>query len=231
MSIWSSLDKFSLPIAVLIAAVAIALACIIFVIPSIFLYKTEFKSITALYKNEKDKATTPIQNFCVHLDTINYFVGQLISWLVLMMVLMQFVVVLLRYVFYWGSVQMQESIWYMHGLIFTLAVGYTFLKEGHVRIDIFYRNLPEYRKALINFFGSTFFIFPVCIVTLYMAYPYVVHSWDVFEGSTEGTGLHYVYLLKTSILLFAILLLLQGISLWLKSLEVILKNNQSTHSL
>ena len=75
------------------------------------------------------------------IDTLNEGIGRAVSWLALLMVLVQFIVVLQRYVFGIGSIFMQESIVYMHGTLFMLVAGYTLLHNGHVRVDVFYRTM------------------------------------------------------------------------------------------
>jgi TRAP-type mannitol/chloroaromatic compound transport system permease small subunit len=147
------------------------------------------------------------------IDRVNLTVGHAVAWLALFMVLMQLTVVILRYVFGVGSIAMQESIVYAHAFLFMLASGYTLLKGGHVRVDIFYRGAPEKRRALTDFLGSYFLLMPVAVLILLVAMPYVGRSWAIWEGSRETSGIQAVWLLKTAIPVFALLLLWQGVSL------------------
>ncbi len=140
------------------------------------------------------------------------------AWLALLMVVVQFVVVVLRYVFGVGSIMMQESIVYMHGILFMLGAGYTLLHGGHVRVDIFYRPASETFKAWVDLFGVVVLLLPVCILIFIYSLPYVENSWHVFEGSKETSGIQGVFLLKTVILVFATLVILQGVSLALHSI-------------
>lgn len=152
------------------------------------------------------------------IDSINDRIGQVIAWLALLMVLVQFIVVVMRYVFGLGSIFMQESIVYMHALVFLIASGYTLLHGGHVRIDIIYGNVTVRRKALIDFCGVFAVLLPVCGLVWWTAFPYVAASWRVFEGSPETSGIQGVFLLKSAILVFVTLVGLQGISLAVRSL-------------
>ncbi len=72
------------------------------------------------------------------IDRINKSVGRTVMWFALLIVLIQFVVVVMRYVFGIGSIFAQESITYLHGFLFMLAAAFTLLVDGHVRVDIFY---------------------------------------------------------------------------------------------
>ncbi|WP_339834098.1 TRAP transporter small permease subunit [uncultured Parvibaculum sp.] len=155
------------------------------------------------------------------IDAANERVGRAVAWLTLLMVLTQFVVVLMRYVFGIGSVWAQESIVYMHGTLFMLAAGYTLLHNGHVRVDVFYRSAsPEY-KARVDLAGTLFLLWPVCFLIFYVAFPYVESSWSVREGSRETSGIQGVYLLKSVILVFVVLLALQGLSTVIHALRVL----------
>ena len=78
------------------------------------------------------------------------------------MVLLQFAVVVMRYVFGVGFIFMQEGVIYLHAALFMLGAGYTLLHGGHVRVDIFYRDAAPPRKALIDLLGVILFLVPVC---------------------------------------------------------------------
>lgn len=152
------------------------------------------------------------------IDILNDIVGRAVSWLALAMVLLQLVVVIMRYVFGLGSLFMQESIVYMHGILFMAAVGYTLLHDGHVRVDIFYRTARPRAQAWVNLAGVVFLLLPVSVLVWWMSWPYVARSWSVFEGSRETSGIPALFLLKSVLLVFAGLLFLQGLSLGLRSL-------------
>ena len=152
------------------------------------------------------------------IDRANERIGVTVAWLALFTVLIEFTVVLLRYVFGVGSVKMQESIVYLHATVFMVAAGYTLLHNGHVRCDIFYAEASPRRRAAIDLIGVFIFLLPVCGLIAWVAWPYVAAAWAVREGSQEGSlGIPGVYLLKSIILVFTALLALQGVSLALHS--------------
>lgn len=151
-------------------------------------------------------------------DAINEWTGRVVAWLALFMVLMQFAVVVMRYVFGLGSVKMQESIVYAHAIVFLAAAGYTLLHNGHVRCDIFYAAASPRRKAWVDLVGVGAFLLPVCAVIAWTAWPYAAAAWAVREGSPEGSlGIPGVYLLKSVILVFAVLVAVQGVALAVRS--------------
>lgn len=150
------------------------------------------------------------------IDAINTAVGRTAMWLCISMALLQFVVVIMRYVFSIGFIPMQEAIWYMHGMLFMMGAGYTLLNDGHVRVDVFYREANPRFKAKVDMFCSIFFLMPVCLLTFYMSAGYIINSWKVMEGSTEVSGIKGIYLLKTFIWVFAVCVFIQGVALALR---------------
>ena len=161
-------------------------------------------------------------------DTIESFIdriGRAVSWLTLGMVLTTFLVVVLRYVFNTGWIALQESISYMHALVFLIGASYTLKYDEHVRVDIFYHKLGHKGRAWIDFLGSLLILLPVMVFIIWISWDYIADSWDVLESSREAGGLPGVYLLKSVILVMAGLLILQAIALILRSLNKLLQVN------
>ena len=146
------------------------------------------------------------------IDAVNDTLGRWMASLTLIMVLVTVIVVVLRYGFSIGFIWMQESVRFMHCLVFLLCAAYTLLHNGHVRVDIFYAKMNERGKARVDIVGTVLFLIPVCVAILIYSYDYVLNSWSVMEGSLEERGLHAVYLLKTCIWIFAISMIAQGVS-------------------
>ncbi|GMG83518.1 TRAP transporter small permease subunit [Paralimibaculum aggregatum] len=152
------------------------------------------------------------------LDRINLAVGRTVRWLALAMVLVQFAVVLLRYVFGVSSIAVNESVLYGHAMLFMLGAGYTLLVDGHVRVDIFYARAPARRRALIDAFGHVFLLAPSMLALLYWSWPSVVNAWAVLEGPISVGGIPAVFLLKSLIPAFCVLLLVQSLACLLRAL-------------
>jgi TRAP-type mannitol/chloroaromatic compound transport system permease small subunit len=146
------------------------------------------------------------------LDAINERIGRAVAWLLLALALMQFAIVVMRYVFGAGSLWMQESIFYLHASVFMLAAGYTVLHDGHVRVSIYYDRFSPHWKAAADLLGAVTLLLPFAAIVLFQSIPYVQRSWAILEGSRESSGLPAVFLLKTLIPLYAALLALAGIS-------------------
>ena len=146
------------------------------------------------------------------IDRATAAIGRAAAWCCLFIVLAEFAVVVMRYAFGIGSIRLQESVLYAHAALFMLAAAWTLQIQGHVRVDIFYARASPRTKALIDLVGALVFLLPVTVVIGALSLPYVARSWAIFEGSRETSGLPFVYLLKTLIPLFALLLGLQGVA-------------------
>lgn len=162
-----------------------------------------------------------LKTIATQIDRLNDMAGQVFAWLSLTMVLVQFLVVVERYVFGIGSVWTQESIVYMHGTMFMVLAGYTLRHNEHVRVDIIYREASPTYRAIVDLIGTIIFLWPVCYLIFSVALPYVQSSWSVHEGSKETSGIQGVYLLKSVILVFCVLLALQGVSTVIHSIRVL----------
>ncbi len=158
-----------------------------------------------------------LPKFISTIDTLNERVGNATAWVAVTMVLVQFTVVIMRYVFSFGSIKMQESIWYMHGILFMVGAGYTLLHDGHVRVDVIYREAGPRTKALVDLLGTFVLLLPLCLLTILLSDSYVINSWRVFEGSTDEGGLPLIFAYKTVIWVFTGLLGLQGLSMAAKA--------------
>ncbi len=167
--------------------------------------------------NKKNSIATIVSG----LDSFSEWTGRSIAWLTLLMVLVTFVVVVMRYVLNLGNIQLQESIIYMHSFIFLLGAGYTLKHDGHVRVDIFYRPLGERGKAIINIIGTLFLLLPVSLFIFWVSWDYVAFSWQTLEGSQEAGGIEALFILKTALLLMPLMLILQGIAELLRNLMVL----------
>ena len=143
-------------------------------------------------------------------DAINQFVGRLLAWFTLLMVLITFSIVVLRYGFNIGWIAMQELVLYLHAAVFMLGSAYTLQHQGHVRVDIFYQQCSEKTQIWVNIIGTVLLLYPTVIFIFWVSLPYVGSSWALFESSREPGGLEGVFLVKTLIPLMALLLFIQA---------------------
>jgi TRAP-type mannitol/chloroaromatic compound transport system permease small subunit len=151
-------------------------------------------------------------------------IGKLALPIIGMMALLQFVAVILRYVFGLNSIFVQESITYMHASCFMLAAGYALLTGDHVRVDVMRRGMSERGCAAVDLVGAYLFLAPFVFVVLWASAPYVATSWAIKEGSTEQSGIQALYLLKSLIPAMAIMLALAGFSTAVRAVRILKKS-------
>lgn len=154
------------------------------------------------------------------LDRINIAIAAGVRWIVLLMVLMQFCLVLGRYVFGVNSIAAQESVLYMHAALFMLGAGYTMLVDGHVRVDVVYSKLSKAAQRRVDIFGHLFFLMPAMLALLYWSWPSVHNSWKILEGPLAVGGIEAVFLLKSLIPAFCVLVMLQSLSILIRLIAV-----------
>ena len=157
------------------------------------------------------------------IESIIDWTGRTVSWLTLTMVVVTFVVVVLRYVFDIGWIALQESVNFMHAMVFLVGSAYTLKHNEHVRVDIFYSRLGDKGKAWVDLLGSLIILLPVMGFIIWTSWGYVTESWHVHESSAQTGGLPGIYLLKSFILIMAILLIMQGLALMMRSLSRVLQ--------
>ena len=170
-----------------------------------------------------------MQKIVRYIDRINDVIGRSISWLTLLMVIITFLVVVLRYVFSSGWIAMQESIIYMHSIVFMLGVAFTLKQNGHVRVDIFYERMGPRIRAWVDLLGAVFLLIPFCLFIIMISWNYISLSWSLLEGSRDAGGLPAVFLLKTTIPVMAMLLMLQGVAQGLRSILLLIGQHMDSN--
>jgi TRAP-type mannitol/chloroaromatic compound transport system permease small subunit len=165
------------------------------------------------------------------IDTFNEWFGRFVAWFTAVVVMVVFVDVVMRYAFKTSFVFTQELEWHLFAFIFLMGAGYTLLKDGHVRVDIVYQRLGHKAQAWINLIGVIFFLLPGCYMIISTSMKFVYNAWLVMEGSPDPGGIPYRYILKACIPAGFILVVLQGISLGIKSFLTIIGKEIESESL
>lgn len=151
------------------------------------------------------------------IDSVSAFIGRGVAWLALVIVLLQFALVVARYLFGIGSIWVTESVTYGHAAFFLLASAWTLRSGGHVRVDIFYAHASPRARALIDLLGTLLLLIPFAVALLWLSLPFAARSWAILERSPEASGLPLVFVLKTLLPVFALMLALQGIAQAIRS--------------
>ncbi len=157
-----------------------------------------------------------IEKFTVDMERLLSALAYLCGRLLLVLVAVQFAIVLARYLFAVNYLWLQELVIYLHASIFMLAAAWGLVCNKHVRIDVIWGRLTVSGKKRIEWLGSGLLLLPMMAVIFVTSLPYVRQSWSIAEGSTEVSGLPGLFLLKTLLPVFAILMVLAGLSRMLR---------------
>ena len=151
------------------------------------------------------------------IDALNNAVGRFTTWLILIMAIISAGNAVSRKAFDLSSNAFLEIQWYLYSVVFLVAAGYTYLCNGHVRIDVLGGRLSLRAQVWIDLFGALFFLVPLCAVVLYFGTPYFLNSWQSQEFSSNPGGL-IIWPAKALIPIGFTLLLLQAVSEIIKAI-------------
>lgn len=166
------------------------------------------------------------------IDKFNKLIGKAVAYLTIFMLIGTLYNVIARYFFSQYSTGLSEAVIIANAAMFLLISPLLLAQEKHVRVDIFYANMPPRLQATVDFLGTLFCLLPFCGFLLYFSYPYVLASWQQKEASSQTGGLPGLYLVKGLMLLFAFLLMLQGLSILCQKFAVIIgKKVEKPHTI
>ena len=146
------------------------------------------------------------------IDRIVGWTGEAFSWLWLVLLAVIIGNVILRYVFSQGMIELEELQWYLYAAAWLVGLSYTFISDGHVRVDVIHDRLSLRARMWLELLGLTVLFLPFVCFVIYYAYPFVELSWQTNETSTSANGLPARWLIKGCLLFSFVLLLLVGIA-------------------
>ncbi len=156
-----------------------------------------------------------IQEFLARIVT---GVGKISAWLSIpLMVVIIFDVVTRRFLVL-GSTKLQEAEWHLHAVLFLLCIGFTYIEDAHVRIDLLRERLSTRARDWVELIGCIIFVIPYCLIVTYFAEDFVERSWAVGEASDSATGLPYRWAIKAGLPIGLFVLLLSGITVLLRKI-------------
>jgi len=170
----------------------------------------------------KQKFLSSVSDALVRLiDTVNHKAGEIVKWALPIMVLTVAFGVFARSIFGLAWTKLFESAIYLHVSVIMLGAAATLLAGQHVRVDIFHVRMSRRKKALTDFCGFFLLMVPVCLIILWYTQPTLNNSWMDLETSPEADGIRGVFLLKTTISLFALMMLAQGLAIAIRAANVL----------
>ena len=160
------------------------------------------------------------------IDTFNYYIGEIVKWLLPLMVLTISFSIFALSIFGKSWTKLFETSEYFHASVIMLGAASTLLAGKHVRVDIFYSKMNNMSRSLVEIIGFYSLLLPVCIIILWNSQSFVRSSWMILEGSSEIDGIKGEFLLKTLIPIFSVLMIIQGLSISLRAVMYILRHEK-----
>ena len=117
---------------------------------------------------------------------------------------------------FFDSTLLQEMEWHSHTILFAFVLGYGYINNTHVRVDLLRERFEFRTKAKLEFFGLTFFLIPYCLIVAYFATIYAWDSYQISEISASQVGLPMRWVPKTLLTLGLIMTVAAGVSVWLQ---------------
>ncbi|MDP2707857.1 MAG: TRAP transporter small permease subunit [Burkholderiales bacterium] len=155
------------------------------------------------------------------IDALNERIGRLVYWLVLAAVLVSAGNAVFRYLFNLSSNAWLEIQWYLFSAVFLLCAGYTLLHNEHIRIDVIAGRLSKRAQTWIDIFGCVFFLLPMALIIMWLAWPVFMDAYTRHEISGDAGGL-VRWPVKLLMPVGFLLLALQGMSELIKRIAFLL---------
>lgn len=155
------------------------------------------------------------------INAFTRWVGERVTWLTTLLVLLVFLDVILRYLFATSHAWYTDLEWHCFALIFLMGAPYALKKDQHVRVDILYTNWTPKRQALVNLIETLIFLIPWCLIVIYTSFHYAENAFVIHERSPEPGGLAARWVIKGAITLGFAMLLIQAIALMLQSIQTL----------
>ena len=164
---------------------------------------------------------TFLQISCIGLNRVICYVGRAATWMALALMIVIIFDVVSRRFFVLGSTKLQELEWHFHTALFIFCLGYAFLANAHVRIDLFRSRIPKRLQSWVELIGCLCFVIPYCGILLYNGIGFAVESYVSNEVSSAGTGLSDRWIIKSALAAGLGMLMLTGISVALRQFIVL----------
>ncbi|MCR9140208.1 MAG: TRAP transporter small permease subunit [Alphaproteobacteria bacterium] len=155
------------------------------------------------------------------IDVVVGKIGEAFSWLWLVLLAVIIGNVILRYVFSQGMIELEELQWYLYAAAWLVGLSYTFISDGHVRVDVVHDRLSLRARMVLEFLGLTLLFLPFVLFVIIYAIPFVELSWQTNETSTSANGLPARWLIKGCLLFSFVLLLMVGLARLLRVLATL----------
>ena len=138
----------------------------------------------------------PQTRISMAIDRIINAIGEIVSWVWVILMLVIVLNVTLRYAFNLGLIVFEEIQWHIYSVGFLVALSHCLVHDDHVRVDVLHDRMPLKLQCWIELFGLLIFLLPFAVLVTWYALPFVANSFDMHEVSDAPGGLPYRWLIK-----------------------------------
>lgn len=160
------------------------------------------------------------------LDRIVSFVGSMAAWLCLPLIAIIVFDVITRRFLVLGSTKLQEMEWHLHAVLFFLCIGWAYIQNAHVRIELVHERLSKKSQLWIELLGCLMFLIPFCLIVLFNGVDWWLRSWSIGEVSDSATGLPYRWVIKAFLPLGFVIILLGALTVFLRKVVQLFGPNE-----
>jgi len=168
-----------------------------------------------------------IESFC---DTCAKYLGVIISFLLILMMVNVAFDTLNRYLMNSNSVALQEMEWHLFSVIILLGTSYALSEEGHVRVDILYTNFSAKKKAIINMVGGITFMLPLSLLVAFGSLGFVEEAYIFKEQSVDQGGLPKIKNIKGLIPTSFFILIFMSVGYFARNYNLLKRLNSGSKS-
>lgn len=161
-----------------------------------------------------------MKKFLLIIDGINDWIGRIFCWLVALIGVLAVMEVIMRRFFNYPTIWNFEVTIQLFGLQFMIMAGYTLLKGSHISIDMIEKRFSERGQAILAIISYGIFFFPFCITVLWYGTKFAAASWETWERTSSAFA-PPIYPIKTVVPVTALLLLLQGLAIFIRKIYVL----------
>jgi TRAP-type mannitol/chloroaromatic compound transport system permease small subunit len=120
------------------------------------------------------------------------------------------------------STRLQEMEWHLHAVLFLMCLGFAYVKDAHVRIELVRERLNPRPRIWIELLGCLLFLVPYCYVVVLYGTDFAERSFAILERSSAQTGLELRFIIKSFLPLGFMILALAGTSVALRCIVYLL---------
>ncbi len=148
-------------------------------------------------------------------------IGRIVAWLLVPLMLVIVSDVVLRRFYAVGSIRLQEMEWHLHATLFLLTIGYAYVANAHVRIELLRESFSSRTKAAVEIVCLCILVLPLTWILIDYSYDLVVRSYNAGERSPHAGGLQHRWLIKAAMPVGFLLLAAGVLSVLLRAVVIL----------